>query len=327
MRFYLSVLFFISIASSIIAQTCCSGGVPVASNLGLPNSSSKTLQIALGYDLNVLETLKSGNETLDDDSRSRRTHSGIFELGYSITDDFSIDGFFAYVRQEREINQFGNVDFSTTSGIGDAVILFKYKLLGTDDGAYSFQIGLGPKLPLGASDRKNERGLSLNADLQPGSGALDLITWAQWSLSIPSRKSMSFSSTAIYSRKGVNNDYLGEQSYRFGNEIQLAIGISDRIFIKDKIFDPSLVLRYRNQQEDVLNDFNVPSTGGNWFFLSPSIAHWIHPDFSVEAAFSIPLRADITGIQVTPTYRFRTGLYYRLSFQNNASEDVYKISF
>ena len=82
-----------------IGQTCCSGGVPLSSNLGLPTGEAKTFQIAMTYDLNVLETLKTGKQRLEDDSRSRRTHSGILELGYSFTDRFSMDGFFSFVRQ------------------------------------------------------------------------------------------------------------------------------------------------------------------------------------------------------------------------------------
>ena len=78
---------------SLRSQTCCSGGVPLSSNLGLPASEAKTLQFALTYDLNVLETLKTGRQTLEDNSRSRKTHSGILEVGYGFTDKFSIDGF------------------------------------------------------------------------------------------------------------------------------------------------------------------------------------------------------------------------------------------
>ena len=278
-------LFWIS-NNGLLAQTCCSGGVPVASNLGLPPSEKGAIQLSLGYDLNVLETLKTGRKILEDDSRSRKTHTGLFEIGYSFSDKFSVDAFLSYVRQEREINQFNNRNFSATNGIGDAVLLFKYKLFNTPNNHTIIQMGVGPKFPLGASDKRNEQGLTINADLQPGSGAWDLITWGQLVQVLPFRPSMSFNLTAIYSRKGVNDNYLGSQAYQFGQEVQLALGISERITIGNLLFDPAITLRYRRQAEDVLNDFSVPSTGGNWLFINPSISYWPMPDLSFEATLT-----------------------------------------
>ena len=116
-RIYFSICYFLIAANWLAAQTCCSGGVPVASNLGLPPSEAGAIQFSLGYDLNVLETLKTGRETLEDDSRSRKTHTGIIELGYAFSNKFSVDAFFSYVRQEREISQFNNVNFLATNGL------------------------------------------------------------------------------------------------------------------------------------------------------------------------------------------------------------------
>jgi len=179
-KYLLYTLIFIIWSQVAQSQTCCSGGVPLSSNLGLPAGEKGMIQLALTYDLNILETLKTGRETLEDDARSRRTHSTIFEIGYSWSDRFSVDGFFSYVRQERIINQFGNRDFSATSGIGDAVLLLKYKLWSTDNNETVLHIGVGPKIPLGASDKKSSAGLTFNADLQPGSGAWDAVTFVQF---------------------------------------------------------------------------------------------------------------------------------------------------
>ena len=309
------------------AQTCCSGGVPVASNLGLPPSEKGAIQLSLGYDLNVLETLKTGRETLEDDSRSRKTHTGLLEIGYAFSNKFSVDAFLSFVRQEREIRQFNNTNFSATNGIGDAVLLFKYKLFNTVDNHTILQIGAGPKLPFGASDKRNEQGLTINADLQPGSGAWDLITWGQLAQVLRFRPSMSLNLTAIYSVKGVNDSYLGSQAYQFGKELQLAVGISERLTLGNMLFDPALTLRYRRQSEDILNDFPVPSTGGNWLFINPSLSYWVSPDLSFEAALTVPIRSDISGTQVTPTYRFRTGVFYRIPSKAEKANEPIKILF
>ena len=328
MRFpFFAILFTLVSSIPSTAQTCCSGGVPVASNLGLPPAQAGAIQLSLSYDLNVLETLKTGTETLEDDSRSRKTHSGLLEVGYALSDRFSVDGLFSFVRQERVISQFNSRNVSTTNGIGDAVFLFKYKVFSSDNGYTNVQVGVGPKIPLGASDLVNEQGLTLNADLQPGSGAWDVISWAQVAHVLDSRPSSSIHLTAIHSFKGTNDDYLGSQAYQFGQEFQVAVGISDRLSLGNLIIDPSLNLRYRFQFADVIDGFDLPSTGGQWIFLNPSISYWFNQDLSFEIAATLPLLADIEGTQVTPTYRLRTGVFYRLFTKKAGSNNLPEIKF
>lgn len=308
--FYLIIFFFGE--QSAYSQTCCSGGVPLSSNLGLPVGEKGVLQLALTYDLNILETLKTGRETLEDNARSRRTHSTIFEIGYTWSDKFSVDGFFSFVRQERIINQFGSRNFSATSGIGDAVLLLKYKLWSTKDNGTVLQVGVGPKIPLGASDKRSSSGLTFNADLQPGSGAWDAVTFLQFTKVLNKRPSMSLLATATYGLKGKNKEYFGVQTYQFGNEFQLAVGLSDRLLIGKHIIDPSLLMQFRNQTPDIIDAEDLPSTGGNWVFVNPSLAYWATPDFSINLGVALPVFASITGTQVTPTVRFTTGVFYRL---------------
>lgn len=316
-NYLLYIVIFLCLGQTIYGQTCCSGGVPLSSNLGLPAGEKGALQLALTYDLNILETLKTGRETLEDDARSRRTHSSIFEIGYSWSDKFSVDGFFSFVRQEREINQFGNTNFSATSGIGDAVLLFKYKVWSSEDNGTLLQVGVGPKIPLGASDKRNSNGLIFNADLQPGSGAWDAVLFAQFSKVLKKRPSMSFLSTTTYGIKGKNKEYFDVQTYQFGREFQLAMGLSDRILLGKSIVDPSILFQFRNQTPDKIDEENIPSTGGNWVFVNPSFAYWATPDLSINIGVALPLSASITGTQVTPTVRFTTGVFYRLFTRKN----------
>jgi len=310
--YFLLNIFLFGLNFSAEGQTCCSGGVPLSSNLGLPAGEAKTFQLALTYDLNVLETLKTGRQTLEDDSRSRKTHSGILELGYSFTDKISVDGFFSFVRQERIINQFGNTNFSATDGIGDAVLLFKYKVWATQGNKSVLQLGIGPKIPLGDSNKQNDIGLTFNADLQPGSGAWDGVLFAQYSQVLNIRPSMSFLLTSTYGLKGKNTNYFDVQTYQFGNEFQVTLGLSDRVLVGKSIIDPALLLQFRNQAPDQIDAVDLPSTGGNWLFVNPSLTYWISPDISLNAGISLPLLSDITGTQVTPTYRFTTGVFYRI---------------
>lgn len=300
----LAVLITCLLARNVaISQTCCSGGVPMSGNLGLPVSEAGSWQFSLSYDLNVLNTLKDGKTVLDDNTRKRTTHSILAEVGYSLNDRWSIDGFFSFVRQERKLTPIGQAEnFNASSGLGDAVILLKYRLY------KNFQIGIGSKVPLGPSDLKSSRGLTLNADLQPGSGAWDVIYWLGGSHPFNFRKSMSINTTLIYRATGQNNTYFGNQTYEFGNEFQALIGIADRFVVGSSVVDPGISIKYRSVSADNNDGFDVPSTGGRWLFIRPSIAYSIVPEISIQSNIELPLFAELEGTQVTPTYRFNLGV-------------------
>ncbi len=322
LRIILLVGFFLPTMSEALAQTCCSGGVPLSSNLGLPPEAGGILQISLRYDLNALQTLKAGKQVLDDDSRDRRTHSALIQVGYSINERFSIDGLFSWVQQDRTIRQFGNTDFTSTSGIGDAVFLLKYKTLATFQNQTVLTTGMGVKAPLGASDLSRSDGLPIIADLQPGSGAWDAILWGQLVHVTGFRPSMSVSGTAVYSIKGENNTYLGSETYGFGNELQLMLGISDRWLVGNAVIDPSVLIQFRNVERDQFNEQLLPNTSGTWLFVNPGVNFWLNPDFSVGANVALPVIAHVDGTQVSPTYRINTGLFYRLPLKKKTAPDT-----
>ena len=80
----------------------------MSNNLGLENLGKGVLQVGLNYDFNNLNTLNAGTTNLDDDSRQRITHSVLFNMDYSFTNDLSIEALFTWVNQRRIIDQFGN---------------------------------------------------------------------------------------------------------------------------------------------------------------------------------------------------------------------------
>lgn len=306
-----------------LCQTCCSGGVPLFGNLGLPPGDTKTLQLSLSYDLNVLNRVKNGSNTIPfalGNYRSRRTHSGLLEAGYNFSEKIAVDVFFSFVRQER-LNE-NNVSGTTSTysqGIGDGVVLLKYKLLqGTSSGLTVFS-GIGVKFPLGKSDTRFD-GILLNADLQPGSGAWDGIGWAQLLYPLPFKPGMGLSITSSYAHKGQNSEYLvlrnpltGEtssQTYRFGNEWQANLAIADKWIVGKAIVDPGITFKYRQVGHDRQNGINLPNTGGSWLFISPSAAYWPSPAFSINVNFDIPLYAYLDGTQVTPSHRVNLGVFY-----------------
>ena len=294
------------------SQTCCSGGVPLSANLGLPASEKGSWQFSLSYDYNQLKTLKSGNVELEDGLRERLTQSVLFETGYTFSKRFSLDVLLTYVRQERHIFSTLGTNSTVTNGIGDGVLLLMYNILPNHPRTTAL-VGLGPKIPFGATDKVSKSGISLPADLQPGSGAWDAVLWGTISKSLGFRPNLSVSATSTYRATGVNPDYLGSIEYEFGNDLQIIAGFSDRIIIGSSIWDPSLFFRYRNAKRDTNNGVEIDATGGEWVFLMPGLKYSFNPDISISAIVELPLYSFVNNTQLTPTKRFTVGIYYKLS--------------
>ena len=231
----IAVLFiFVLFSTELRSQTCCSGGVPIASNLGFPSAEKKILQLSANLDYNKLTSLYSDRERLDDELRKRTTHSYLIRANYTLSDKFAVESFFSFVNQGRTTYGNSGEEFNESSfGVGDPVVLLIYKLF---DNPFTFRLGAGPQIPLGATDRRNSQDLTLVEDLQPGSGAWDLILFSSLEYSLPSRPSAVFFTNYIQSFTGTNPSSRGGNfNYEFGNDIQIISGISDQFLLFSNI--------------------------------------------------------------------------------------------
>lgn len=296
----------------ILSQTCCSGGIPLSNNIGLEFSEAKTAILGVSYDFNNLNTLKNDSETLDDNSRLRTTHSVLINAGYSFSEKFSVEGLFTWVNQRRIISQFESENLDQTYGIGDAIVLARYKIINNIEKNWSVNVGFGVKIPVGSSTETNDQGITLNADLQPGSNAWDLIYLLGTSKTFDFRPTMTFSSRVVYRQPGKNNSYFDNSTYQFGDEIQAYFSISDQFLIKKILINPGITFKYRNAVKDQTQGFDIPNTGGGWVFVIPNFSVQLFQNISFNAAAELPLYSNPDGIQLTPTYRLTTGLLFNL---------------
>lgn len=311
MKVYCIIVFLFTTSS--YSQTCCSGGVPLSNNLGLSNGGKGEFVAGLNYDYNNLNTLNAGTEELDDDSRKRITNSVLLNIGYAITDRWSVETLFTWVNQTRTITQFGNENFTETSGIGDAVLLFKYSIPELLGKRTLLNLGAGTKIPFGKSDLLNDQGIQLTADLQPGSGAWDVLGWISASKGLNFRPSATLSATATFRFTGVNNSYLNNTAtYEFGNEIQANLGYVDQFFMLNTLFNPGIVFKYRKAYEDIIDDIGIPNTGGEWVFIRPELGVQLSPQINMVSRVELPLYSNVIGTQLTPTVRFTIGAIIRI---------------
>ncbi len=311
-RFLLLVVLFINL-QYVFSQTCCSGGVPLSSTIGLSNESKGVLQLGINYDYNNLNTLNAGDTTLDDESRLRITNAIIGSVGYNITDRVAIEGLFTWINQRRRITNFGNENIVSTTGIGDAVLMAKYALPNILGKSSSWVFGIGTRIPIGSTENEDARGIVLAADLQPGSGAWDAIFFMAIQKNPNFRPSMTLFSRATYRNTGTNDEYLEVFDYRFGSEFQVFAGVSDQRLVFKKLLTYGLSFKYRNAAQDRIREAIQESTGGEWVFLIPSISIPIVKQFSFLTRIEVPLYSFVEGTQLTPTYRLTFGLQTKLN--------------
>ena len=304
---------FLSMGQLVFSQTCCSGGVPLSNNLGLPNEGKNSLIVGLNYDYNNLNTFNAGTQKLNDNSRLRITNSVLVNLGYAFTDRFSIESLFTWVNQTRTISQFDNESFSETSGIGDAVFLLKYAIPDILGLQTVLNFGIGTKAPIGKSDLTTSEGFQLTADLQPGSGAWDVLGWMSLSKGLNFRPSATLSGSLTYRATGKNNSYLNNNSvYEFGNVLQANLGYTDQFLLFNVIFNPGLIFKYRQALKDKIDASEIPNTGGDWVFIRPELSAQITPKVLLTTKVEIPVYSNVDGTQLTPTLRFTAGVSFIL---------------
>jgi len=153
------------------AQSCSCGGTPLLNSLELPTTQPGYWQFALTYDYNNINDTFSGTRKVET-TRERITHTGLLEVSYGLSNRFSFSTLVTFVQQNRTAE-----DFIRTRGIGDIVTLLKYNLIPMNSGNQrAVSIGIGPKIPVGDVKLRNS-GILLPEDLQPGTGAWDLILW------------------------------------------------------------------------------------------------------------------------------------------------------
>ena len=295
------------------AQACCSGGTPLSSNLGVQSMSKQQISLDLSYDYNTQKTLVRGSEKLDDRFRKRNTHALLLRGKYAFSDRFAVITLLSWLRQEednRTLN--GSRRLTSAEGLSDIIALLQYQVL--SKGPIAVVIAGGAKLPFGKTDVLDPvTDLLLTADLQPSTGALDGLavldfTYAGWT-----RHGLDFSFTTTFRLTSDYDRFDGQQTYRFGNEWQIYSGLRDQYVLGKGLLNPQLMIRYRRTAVDRTDGITTPNTGGQWIHLVPGIQYQFSNTTGFNLSGEIPLYRQLTGVQLTTSYRFNLGFSYRFN--------------
>lgn len=150
------------------------------------------------------------------------TATGVVGLAYGLTNRLTLTAELPFVRRTnlREgvatppgVDHLGNV-----SGFGDASLLAKYRLAGSDERGVAL-IG-GIKLPTGARHRLSDEGELLEAEHQPGSGSWDAYLGAAAGTELGQ---VSLDASLLYQFTST-----GTQQTRLGNRLQAGVALAHR---------------------------------------------------------------------------------------------------
>ena len=316
MRYLFFVLLFVLSLNPSYSQTCCSGGIPISSNIGFTNEDAGIFHLAIASDFNNLNSLFVGSDKLDNNNRRRNTNAFFFRLGYDVTPRLSFEVVLPYIIQKRAINlNNGGIDEDQTSGTGDILLLAGYQLYSTE----TSQIGInaGVKFANGSFSETNSSGQLLINDLQPGSGSTDFILRLNFAKSLKSKLNLSWYGTTSYQIKGINDEYLGSLKYQFGNEIQVNTGLSSKLLAFNQILSPSVGVRYRSRSRDLIDDFDLDNTGGTWLLAQFGLSWEYSPMTSLSILYDLPVYQYIDGTQLSNDYILNITFYQKLNFNKN----------
>jgi hypothetical protein len=244
------------------------------------------------------------SDSIPSSARPTFSHEGKFNFTWGFYRDFDVTVLVPIVTNRYQIP--GASPVSSATGIGDAMLLVKYRFFRNDSprGTNQASVTIGPKLPTGRTDFIAFNGARLPAGLQAGSGSTDLFVAANWTY------------TGLFNMRRLVADEefhslvrsQGTQAMRLGSEVESRFWLSYRPYeakdgSREWFIGP--VLTWQHFQDDRIAGVTQPGSGGDllltgvttYFGLRPGMHVWLAADWdpahSASAAF-MPIRNHIS---------------------------------
>jgi hypothetical protein len=185
----------------------------------------------------------------------------------------------------------GNVPAVGGTGLGDAVLLVKYRFYRRDSerGTTQASFMFGPKIPTGRTGMMGTGGKPLPAGLQPGSGSTDLFLAANWTY------------TGLFNLKRLVADEdlhslirsKGTQATRLGSDIESRFWLSYRPYESKNVAREWFIgpgLTWLHSQDDRIGGVTHSGSGGDvllagvtaYVGVRPGMHVWLGMDWDVE---------------------------------------------
>jgi len=302
LKLALLTLLFFSLQFPVFAATCSCAGAPLLTFIDTSATEQGQLFISYANEYHQISDLVSGSDDVRDETdRDRHTFSQVISASYALSDRWAVSALVSYVEHSRTIGS-SFLGKTTTSGIGDSVVLARYTpLFITPFSRHELSLGLGVRIPTGDDDFGS--GFILSEDMQPSTGAVGKILWTSYSYAFNQAATLQFNTSANYT---VNEE--NDRKYAFGNEFNFAFGLSHAIGTR---FGYSAALRYRTTRADRRFGFEIPNTGGQWLDFIPGIQIAVTDHLNLGLSGRIPIVRNLDGVlQFTTSYAYSFSVSY-----------------
>lgn len=200
----------------------------------------------------------------------------------------------------------GNAPVVAGTGLGDALVLVKYRFYRRDSqrGTTQASITLGPKIPTGRTDLTDTNGKRLPAGLQPGSGSIDLFLAANWTY------------TGLFNLKRLvaDEDFHSQIRSRGTQVTRLGSGIESRFWLSYRPYESKNearewfigpALTWLHSQDDRVGGVAQSGSGGDvllagittYVGVRPGMHLWLGMDWDVAhstGAMFMPVRRHVS---------------------------------
>ena len=248
-------------------------------------------------------------------ARPTLSHEGDFNFTWGFRRDFDLTVLLPVVTNHFELPNTNGIPVSGGTGLGDAMVLVKYRFYRRDSkrGTTQASVTLGPKVPTGRTGLVDRNGKRLPASLQPGSGSTDFFVAVNWTY------------TGLFNvRRLVADEEFhsllrsqGTQQTRLGSDLESRFWLSYRPYeskngAREWFFGP--VVTWLHSQDDRIAAINQVGSGGDvllagittYVGVRPGVHLWLGMDWDVAHsadALFMPLRRHIS-FGITQQFRF-----------------------
>jgi hypothetical protein len=248
-------------------------------------------------------------------ARPTFSHEGDFNFTWGFHRDLDLTVLVPMVTNHFEMAKANGNPLSGGTGLGDAMVLVKYRFYRRDSkrGTTQASLTFGPKIPTGRTDLVDMSGRRLPASLQPGSGSTDLFLAANWTY------------TGLFNlrRLVADEDFhsllrsQGTQNTRLGSDLESRFWLSYRPYeskngAREWFIGP--VVTWLHSRDDRIVGVTQSGSGGDvllagittYVGVRPGMHVWLGMDWDIKhsagAAF-MPVRRHVS-FGITRQFRF-----------------------
>jgi|FLOH01.1.fsa_nt_gi hypothetical protein len=231
-----------------------------------------------------------------------------FDISYGVTDKLTLSmnmpffndryhEHFDGIENVGDTGTFNNTD--GTTGFGDVTLIAKYALWQTTK--HMFVGGVGIKFATGDYKLKDTSGSINEPTLMPGTGSYDAILSGIYNYSAIPNKLNIF--TSVSHRFATENDL----DYQFGDTTLIDAGVG---YVLTKKVSVSGQVNMRISGRDQFIDANVPSTGGEFIFITPGVRLAVYDDVSIYSHVQLPIYQRVNDVNLVEDYGVMLGASY-----------------